>query len=182
MPKLGFAAASLLLLAASTFAQVERASIIGNVSDTSGAAMPGVEVTVTNEGTNTVVRLTTDEAGAYTAVNLIPGSYSLNATRSGFKPMVYRNFVLQVGQSARLDIHMEVGNVEQTVEVTGAIPLLQTENASVGQVISKEAVNALPLNGRNFIQLAILAPGVSGLDYAQPGTINTGKRKHSCGI
>src|SRR2546429_5277308 len=71
---------------------------------------------------------------------------------------------------------MEVGNVEQTVEVSGAIPLLQTENASVGQVIGKEAVNALPLNGRNFVQLAILAPGVSGLDYAQPATINTGKR------
>ena len=71
---------------------------------------------------------------------------------------------------------MEVGSVEQTVEVTGTIPLLQTENASVGQVISQEAVNALPLNGRNFVQLAILAPGVSGLDYAQPGTINTGKR------
>ena len=71
---------------------------------------------------------------------------------------------------------MEVGGVEQTVEVTGTIPLLQTENASVGQVIEREAVNALPLNGRNFVQLAILAPGVSGLDYAQPGTINTGKR------
>ena len=138
--------------------------------------MSGVEVAVTNEGTNTRVRLTTDESGAYTAVNLIPGSYTVNATRSGFKPVVFRNFVLQVGQSARLDIRMDVGGVEQTVEVVGTIPLLQTENASVGQVISQQAVNALPLNGRNFVQLAILAPGVSGLDYAQPGTINTGKR------
>src|SRR5260370_42409472 len=71
---------------------------------------------------------------------------------------------------------MELGTVEQTVEVTGTVPLLQTENASVGQVIEKEAVNSLPLNGRNFVQLAILAPGVSGLDYAQSATINTGKR------
>ncbi|HZO55937.1 MAG TPA: carboxypeptidase regulatory-like domain-containing protein [Bryobacteraceae bacterium] len=157
-------------------AQTERASVIGNVTDSSGAPMAGVEVTVTNEGTNTVVRLTTDDAGAYQAVNLIPGSYSINATRSGFRAAIFRNFVLQVGQSARLDIQMEVGSVEQAVEVTGAIPLLQTENASVGQVISKEAVNSLPLNGRNFVQLAILAPGVSGLDYAQPNTINTGRR------
>ncbi len=66
--------------------------------------------------------------------------------------------------------------MEQSVEVTAAIPLLQTESASVGQVIEQAAVNALPLNGRNFVQLAILAPGVSGLDYAQSGTINTGKR------
>src|SRR5882762_2709152 len=165
-----------LVIAQIINAQVERASIIGNITDKTGAAMPGVEVVITNESTNTSVRVASDSAGAYTAVNLIPGSYSVNASRTGFRPVLFRNFVLQVGQSARLDIGMEVGSVEQTVEVTGAVPLLQTENASVGQVISKEAVNALPLNGRNFVQLAILAPGVSGLDYSQPGTINTGKR------
>ena len=177
MPRFGIVALLLVFVTVNlAVAQVERASIIGNVTDTTGAAMSGVEVAVTNEGTNTSVRLTTDESGAYTAINLIPGSYTVNATRSGFKPVVYRNFVLQVGQSARLDIRMDVGGVEQTVEVVGTIPLLQTENASVGQVISQQAVNTLPLNGRNFVQLAILAPGVSGLDYAQPGTINTGKR------
>lgn len=165
-----------LLIAPILNAQVERASIIGNITDKTGAAMSGVEVTVTNDATNTSVRVLSDEAGAFTAVNLIPGGYGVNATRSGFRPVVFRNFVLQVGQSARLDISMEVGSVEQTVEVAGTIPLLQTENASVGQVIERGAVNALPLNGRNFVQLAILAPGVSGLDYAQPGTINTGKR------
>ncbi|MEO8128588.1 MAG: TonB-dependent receptor, partial [Bryobacteraceae bacterium] len=86
----------------------------------------------------------------------------------------WRSF--QVSQNARLDITLEVGSVDQSIEVTGALPLLQTENASVGQVIPEAAVNSLPLNGRNFVQLAILAPGVSGLDYAQPSTINTGKR------
>src|SRR5437764_2614470 len=157
-------------------AQVERASVVGKISDNTGAAMTGVEVTVTNEATNTSVRVSSDDAGAFTAVNLIPGSYSVNASAKGFRPVVFRNFVLQVGQSARVDITMELGNVEQTVEVTAATPLLQTENASVGQVIERAAVNELPLNGRNFVQLAILAPGVSGLDYAQAGTINTGKR------
>src|SRR5437016_12400431 len=140
-------------------AQVERASIIGNITDKTGAAMTGVEVTVTNESTNTSVRVSSDSSGAYTVINLIPGSYSASASRNGFRPVVFRNFVLQVGQSARLDITMEVGNVEQTVEVSAATPLLQTESASVGQVIEKAAVNALPLNGRNFVQLAILAPG-----------------------
>ena len=157
-------------------AQVERASIVGKITDTTGAAMGGVAVMVTNEATNTSVRVSSDDAGAFTAVNLIPGSYSVSASPNGFRPVLFRNFILQVGQSARLDITMELGNVQETVEVTGAIPLLQTENASVGQVIERAAVNELPLNGRNFVQLAILAPGVSGLDYAQPGTINTGKR------
>src|SRR6187551_604620 len=86
MPRYGIAALSLVLVTVNTaVAQVERASIIGNVTDTTGAAMAGAIVSVTNESTNTSVRLVTDDSGAYTAVNLIPGSYSVNATRNGFK-------------------------------------------------------------------------------------------------
>src|SRR4051794_14057914 len=81
-------------------AQVERASIIGKITDNTGAAMTGVEVTVTNEATNTSVRVSSDDAGAFTTVNLIPGSYSVNASAKGFRPVVFRNFTLQVGQSA----------------------------------------------------------------------------------
>jgi len=159
-----------------SFGQVERASLVGTLTDNSGAAMAGVEVTVTNTATNASQRLLTDDAGAYSAVNLIPGSYSIQASKSGFRNIIFKDFVLQVSQAARLDLKMELGDVTQVVEVTGAAPLLQTENASVGQVISKEAVQSLPLNGRNFVQLAILAPGVTGLDYAQPNTINSGRR------
>ena len=157
-------------------AQVERASVVGNITDNSGAVMAAVEVTVTNAATNTSSRLLTDDRGAYSVVNLIPGTYTVQASKAGFRNAIFRDFVLQVSQAARLDITMEVGDVNQSVEVTGAAPLLQTENASVGQVISKEAVQSLPLNGRNFVQLAILAPGVTGLDYAQPNTINSGRR------
>lgn len=163
-------------LALPLHAQVERASIVGTVSDRSGAPMPGVSVVVTSEATNTSLRLTTDSAGTYSAVNLIPGAYSVTASQPGFRSQVLRNFELQVSQNARLDLSLEVGTVEQSVEVQAVAPLLQTENASVGQVISSQAVNALPLNGRNFVQLAILAPGVTGLDYAQPNTINSGRR------
>src|SRR5271165_5373941 len=98
---------SVLVLSSTLLAQVERASIIGRITDTTGASMPGVEVTVTNEATNTLVRLSSDDAGAYTAVNLIPGNYTVNASKTGFRPLVFRSFVLQVGQSARLDITME---------------------------------------------------------------------------
>src|SRR5437763_17163864 len=98
-------------------AQVERASIVGNAIDKSGAAMPGVEITVTNEATQTTVKMLTDSAGAYTGVNLIPAKYTVSASLSGFGPVVFRGFELQVSQRARLDLTMEVGAGTQTSEV-----------------------------------------------------------------
>ncbi len=165
-----------IVFAPETTAQVERGSIVGTTSDKSGAVVPGVEVTVTNESTNVAVVVRTDDSGNYAAVNLLAGSYTVSAKNIGFSNQVFKGFVLQVGQEARLNIVLEVGAVEQVVEVNAVAPLLQTENASVGQVIAPEPIAALPLNGRNFVQLAILAPGVSGLDYAQPNTINSGRR------
>jgi hypothetical protein len=156
--------------------QVERASIVGTVRDASGSVVPGVTVRVTNEGTNTTTTLTTDTSGEYSATNLTPGSYAIEAEKSGFTRRIYRNFVVQVAQVARLDITLEIGAVQQTVEVTTQAPLLQTENAAVGQVIAQKPIAELPLNGRNFAQLAVLAPGVTGLTYAQTGTINAGQR------
>jgi hypothetical protein len=157
-------------------AQVERASILGNATDNSAAAVPNVVVTVTNVATNTSVRVVTDSAGAFTVLNLIPGTYSVSAMLAGFNPVTYRGVELQVGQQARLDLHIQVGELKQTVEVAASATMLQTENAAVGQVINNTAVSTLPLNGRNFVQLAILAAGVTGLDYAQSATINSGTR------
>src|SRR3982750_4834383 len=87
-----------------TWAQTERASIIGSITDKTGSAMEGVAVSITNDSTNTGSTVPTDTSGAYTAVNPIPGSYRGNASRPGFRPVVFRNFILQVGQTARLDI------------------------------------------------------------------------------
>src|SRR5262249_41149120 len=94
-------------------AQVTRASIIGNVTDKTGAALGGVVVTVTHEETNTAINATTSETGAFTAVNLIPGSYTISARHAGFAPVTYRNFVVQVSQQARLNFVMELGALEQ---------------------------------------------------------------------
>src|SRR5690242_3814756 len=160
----------------SVMAQVERASIVGTIRDSTGSVVPGVTVKVINQGTNNTTNLQTDEAGEYSATNLTPGAYTVEAEKTGFTRRVYRDFVVQVAQIARLDITLELGAVEQTVEVTGEAPLLQTENSTVGQVISSQPISALPLNGRNLAQLAVLAPGVTGLSYAQTGTINSGLR------
>ena len=160
----------------SASAQVERASIVGTVTDKSGAVVPEALIRVTSEATNATLEVVTGESGNYSAPNLVPGSYTITAAKSGFSRAVVKAFVVQVGQAARLDVTMDVGSVDATVEVVAAAPLLQTEDSTVGQVIAAAPIAALPLNGRNFVQLAILAPGVSGLDYAQPATINSGRR------
>jgi hypothetical protein len=101
LPVVVFLASICVVFLPALHAQVERASIIGKITDSTGAAMAAVEVTVTNEATNTSIRVSSDDTGAFTAVNLIPGSYSVNASSRSFRPVVFRNFVLQVGQSAR---------------------------------------------------------------------------------
>ncbi len=165
-----------LALSLKASAQVERATITGTVTDASGAAIPNATVRVTEESTNVVTNLQTESAGQYTASNLTPGSYTVQVEKTGFQSHVNKGFVIQVFQTARLDVALSVGSVEQSVEVTTSVPLLQNENASVGQVITTQAIDQLPLNGRNMSQLAIIAPGVTGLNYAQSGTIGAGAR------
>src|ERR1700723_1210683 len=167
---------ALLALSLTGFAQVERGSITGTVTDSKGAAIPDATVRVVEESTNQTVELQTDSAGEYTASNLTPGAYTVQVDKAGFTSQVNKGFVIQVFQTARLDVALNVGTVNESVQVTSALPLLQSENASVGQVISTRAINELPLNGRNMAQLAIIAPGVTGLNYAQTGTIASGVR------
>ena len=167
---------SVLALSLACFAQVERATITGTLTDKNGAVVPGATVRVVQDTTNETQNLQTDSAGEYTASNLTPGSYTIDVEKDGFTKHINKGFVVQVGQTARLDIVMEVGSVTQSVEVTGAIPVLQSETASVGQVISPTAVQQLPLNGRNLTELAVIAPGVTGLNYAPTGTIGAGAR------
>ncbi len=131
-----------LTLTLVSIAQVERATITGAITDRNGAIVPGATVRITNEGTNETANLQTDTAGQYTASNLNPGSYTIEIEKSGFSKHINKGFVVQVGQTARLDVVMDVGSVTQSVEVTGAIPVLQAENASVGQVIATTAVRA----------------------------------------
>jgi hypothetical protein len=168
--------AAVLCLFSAAWAQMERASLVGTVTDNSGAVLPGVAVKITNQGTNTSVNLTTDAAGDFRAVNLIPESYAVEVEKAGFQRFISKDLTLQVAQEARLDVQLQLGGVEQRIEVSGAAPLLQTEGSTVGQVIDTKPIETLPLNGRNIVQLAILAPGVTGLSYAQIGTINSGLR------
>ena len=141
-------------------AQQTSGSLVGLVTDHSGAVVAGATVTLTNVDTGDLRTATTNGAGDYEFVNLIPGNYKVDVQNTGFKHFTRTNVVVQVQGSTRVDSALELGNVSETVEVTSQAPLLETQQATVGQVVAGRAVTELPLNGRNVFNLLALSPGV----------------------
>src|SRR6267378_3650807 len=138
-----------------------QAGISGVIHDPSGAVIPGVTVTVTNPATNFVRSAISNEAGVYNFPVLQPGVYNIKVELPGFRTIEQNNVELQVQQSARIDFTLQVGDVSQTIEVSGTAALIATENATVGTVIENKRIVDMPLNGRNFLQLVSLSPNVS---------------------
>src|SRR6266571_2154241 len=149
-----------LLSVAPVIAQTQ-AGISGVIHDPSGAVIPGVMVTVTNPATNFSRSATSNEAGVYNFPVLQPGVYNIKVELPGFRTITQNDVELQIQQSARLDFTLQVGEVSQTVEVSGTAALIATENATVGTVIENRRIVDMPLNGRNFLQLTSLSPNVS---------------------
>jgi hypothetical protein len=142
-------------------AQLTTAGIVGTVSDPSGSQLPGVSVTATHVETSTVSTSVTDSSGNYTFTNLKIGKYSLTFQKEGFQRIVQSNVDLGIAQIIRFDIALKIGSVSQTIEVTDAPPLLQTETSSLGSIETEKRIEDLPLNGRNFFKLTYLAPGTN---------------------
>ena len=166
-----------LLLPGSAVAQVATAELVGNVTDASGAAIPNAKIVITNTATNQTVReLSSDQAGAYIATFIPPGSYTVSVEAQGFRKLVQTGVTLETNQRARVDLTLQVGQVSETVEVAATAPLLESQSSSLGAVIGTRFVVELPLNGRNFVQLATLTPGVNGVGQSVAGTIMSGTR------
>jgi hypothetical protein len=160
---LGMTAAFVLMLLCVTplRAQVDAGAILGTVTDASGSAVHGATVTLTNEGTNASLATTTGNDGGYKFTPVKIGNYKLTVTFQGFETITRPHVPVNVGENVVADFTLKPGNVTTTVEVTAAAPVLQSQDASVGQVIDSKSVNDLPLNGRNFTFLAQLAAGVN---------------------
>ncbi len=156
------AAVLAVLVSLPAFAQGDRASILGQVTDASGAAVPGASITVTNAGTKERRTATAGERGVFDVPALNIGEYEISVERQGFKREVLRGIVLAVGQRARVDVKLEVGAVTQEVTVEGAAPLLSTDDATLGQLIDQRKIRELPIPGkRNMYMLALLGAGMS---------------------
>lgn len=166
LARLGLFAALFACLPASAIAQSGTAALTGTVADSSGAAMDRVRITVIDPATGFSRETESNPTGNYNIPGLRPGTYDVVATRDGFRTFTQAGFHIEVSQVARLDIRLELGSVTEVVEVTGRTQLLHTEGATLGGVIDSQKISELPLNGRNFVQLALLVPGVN---TGQPG-------------
>jgi len=157
-----FLGCTILMFAGSSGAQVDRGAIVGTVTDQSGARVAGAEITVVNVDANQPTKVVTNEDGSF-AVNLLRiGTYLVTAEKQGFQKTVQKNVEVGVSESVRVDLTLKIGSAGETVDVTSAPPQLQTEASSLGTIETERRISELPLNGRNFIQLAYLGPGTTG--------------------
>jgi hypothetical protein len=164
-----------MVLPLAVFSQTT-AGLTGTVTDSSGAVMPGAKVTLTSSETGAQREGLSNESGAYEFTALLPGGYRLTIQKEGFAKVTRKGIRLEVSQVARVDVSLPPGAVSENIEVTGFAPPLETSTSSVGQVVESKAVSDLPLNGRNFAQLAILGTGAIGVGSGPTGTIRSGTR------
>lgn len=141
-------------------AQVATASISGTVTDSSGAAIVGAKIQVTNTGTGAVQSTVTDAQGRYSVAQLPVGAYTVQASQSGFQTVVHSGITLSVGGNSVVDFALSVGQVSQTVSVEANVSQVQTQTSAISSLVTPQQMRDLPLNGRNYEQLITLAPGV----------------------
>jgi outer membrane receptor protein involved in Fe transport len=150
-----------LLLAPWARAQVDTGIILGDISDTSGARVPGAEVVITNTDTNVSYTTISDATGHYRSRPLQVGHYAVSASTDGFKTATQTGISLRIRQEAVVDLTLEIGTIAEEVTVTADVQLLQTTEASRGEVIDNQKIVDLPLNGRNYLQLGLLTAGTN---------------------
>lgn len=157
-------------------AQTLDTGILGTVTDPQGAAIAGATVIISNAAQGISRTVKTGQDGEYEVRYLVPGEYNIEVQAPGFRSERRTGVGIQINQQARIDFAMQIGEVQQTVEITGAAPLLPTENATLGEVVSTERIVNLPLNGRSFVELSILTPGVRVAEPSQFTSSTDGSR------
>jgi hypothetical protein len=154
--------------------QIDTGSIVGTVADSSGAAIPGAKLTITNQATGVPLTSTSNGQGQYQTQPLIPGTYSVLSTAPGFAPQTFKDIQISVQSRVAINFQLSIGDAKQEVTVSGnSTGQLQTQTADLGGVFDTKTVNDLPLNGRNYATLALLQAGVSKF-YAGPNEVSDG--------
>jgi Carboxypeptidase regulatory-like domain len=177
LQQLALAIIAVLLVSFPAFSQATQGTIQGGVFDQTGGAVAGATVTVNDVARGVTRTLVTDGAGQYVANQLTPGTYTVRATAQGFRTVEHSGVLVEVGQNIRVDLTVQPGEQAQTVTVTGEVPAIDTTDATLGGTVSNQAINALPLNGRNFGRLMQLRPGITSAIGASSGTNFTHGRR-----
>ena len=171
-----------LVLPAVVFAQVTGATLTGTVTDTTGAVISNVKIRITNEATGEVRTADVNASGLYTAPNLSPGKYDISASAPGFSTLEQKGVVLSVGAQQLMNFKMKVGRVSEKVEVTDQAPPVELTNSTISGVVNQETVEQLPLNGRDWTQLATLQPGVDSVGSIQANTGSPDRARRGYGL
>ena len=150
-----------VLIASPAGAQIGTGALAGAVVDPAGAAVPGVTITVTNVATGLSRTVVTTGNGAYVVPGLAPGSYRIRVELSGFRPLARDGIRLATGETVRLDVQLQVGSLSEVITIVDDVPLLRSDTSGLGHVVDNRRIVDLPLNGRSFISLASLVPGVA---------------------
>lgn len=153
--------------ASAAFAQASSATINGTLRDSSGSVIPGATLALRNTATSVETRTASNESGYYAFLNILPGQYTLEVTKAGFRTNKLSQFTLAVNQTATIDIIMEIGSVDQSINVEAIGAEVQASTSEIGAVVARQQVVDLPLNGRNFTQLLSLTPGVAPVSVSQ---------------
>jgi hypothetical protein len=162
-------AAAVFAFGSVLWAQIDEGAIRGTVLDPSGAAVPGAKVTLTNEDTGLTLDTTTGGDGAYSFTPIRIGTYTVTAAKPGFQTVSHPQIAVHVNDQVKADFNLTTGQITQTVEVTSGVPLLQTQSSTVGQDLTSQQVNDLPLDGRNY---TVLAQTVAGVTKMQSGRVS----------
>jgi hypothetical protein len=153
--------AILMMVGGPAFPQGNNGRILGTVTDASGGYVVGASVTITDGARGTSRNFVTDSAGAYVAINLLPGTYTLRVEAKGFKAFDRQNLLLEVGKDLTVDPVLQTGSTNEVVTVTEEAPMVDATSTTLGGTLSNEAINELPLNGRNYQNLLTLRPGTT---------------------
>jgi hypothetical protein len=169
---------SLLCLGRSSFAQTTNASVTGRITDPNSGGIPGATITLTNTDTNLTFQANTDESGNYYLTNVPVGNYRLESEKPGFRTVIKSGIVLHVNDAVAINVELVLGSVAESITVEADAVQVQLVSSSIGEVVNSTTVRELPLNGRDWTQLATLQPGVLGLrtQLSTSGSVNRGTR------
>src|SRR5260370_15098376 len=165
-----------MALALSAFAQGTGGTISGRVTDTAQAPVPGSQVSITNKAKGETRTVTTNDQGFYSVPNIPPGQYDVMVSASGFATAVQKNLLIEVGQEGVANIQLKVGDLSEKVEIKADTTIVNTTSSTLSNVVSERVVRDLPLNGRDWTQLAALEPGVHTIDAQNQITVNSSAR------